>query len=80
MVENLRLGFDKIIETSDWMDNETKTEARKKLNTMRTYVSHPDWLYNITEIDEYYEDVSPKLLLNLKHTFTVPKEKHETRD
>ncbi|KAK7603104.1 hypothetical protein V9T40_003103 [Parthenolecanium corni] len=71
MVENLRLGFDKIIETSDWMDNETKTEARKKLNTMRTYVSHPDWLYNITEIDEYYEDytIYPKDMLKTIYLF-----------
>lgn len=57
MVVNLKHGFDDIIEKSDWMDSDTKKAARKKLGLMRAYISHPEWLSNISSVNEYYEDV-----------------------
>ncbi|XP_058800184.1 neprilysin-2-like [Phymastichus coffea] len=54
IVYNLRDYLHHMIEQTDWMDEETKLMALKKLNTMKSSVGYPVELENDKNVNEYY--------------------------
>ena len=60
MVENVRRAYESRINNLDWMDDETKVQAIKKLNGMTVKIGYPDkWKdYSTLKIgDSYYQNV-----------------------
>ncbi|CAG7731463.1 unnamed protein product, partial [Allacma fusca] len=51
MVENLRTAFKELLDEADWMDEETKANADKKVNVMKQFMAYPDWLFNQTRLE-----------------------------
>ncbi len=68
MVADVRYAFGKVVEAAEWMDNDTRTVALEKSSTMRTYISHPLWLYNVSALDEFYASVRFRFIYVLKNT------------
>lgn len=52
LVANLRLAFEERIAANDWMDEETKAQARRKLDTFEPKIGYPEkWIdYSSLEI------------------------------
>lgn len=42
MVENLKTAFDRRIDNLDWMSDETRTAAKRKLSTLTVSIGHPE--------------------------------------
>lgn len=78
IVDNIRDEFEKILQTVDWMDDETRAAAMEKLAKMATYIGYPDEIKNVTLLEEYYDglEIDPEhyleSYLKLK-AFTVKK-------
>lgn len=47
-----------ILESIDWMGNETKLMALKKVKSMDAYIAYPEQILNQTLVDQFYETVS----------------------
>ena len=56
MVENIKNEFKNIIKQSDWMDDESKKSAKIKADLIESFISHPDYIYNDTYLNEIYKD------------------------
>ncbi|KAF5306388.1 hypothetical protein FQA39_LY08897 [Lamprigera yunnana] len=54
LVDSLRNEFNRILKTVDWMDEETRGQAQKKLLKMNARVGYPSELLNDAKIEEYY--------------------------
>ncbi|KAG9509324.1 Neprilysin-2 [Fragariocoptes setiger] len=54
MVNYIRREFVKILNEVDWMDDETKQEARDKAHNIASYIGYPDELLNDTMIEQLY--------------------------
>ena len=74
MTQYLRRSFAKILDDVNWMDNETKNKARKKLTKMKEHMAYPDELLYNEKVDEVYSALDPdeedyvgNTLKNLKH-------------
>ncbi|CAD5231523.1 unnamed protein product [Bursaphelenchus xylophilus] len=50
-------GLMALINTTGWMDSETKENAITKLNKVENIIGFPDILRNSTQIDDYYKDL-----------------------
>ena len=59
MTQYLRRSFAKILDDVNWMDNETKSKARKKLANMKEHMAYPDELLNSEKVDEVYSGLDP---------------------
>ena len=57
MIGYLRKAFAQIVRNLDWMDDETKVEALKKLDKMDQYIAYPNEVLDQTTIDEYYKEL-----------------------
>uniref|UniRef100_A0A1A9X1W5 Neprilysin, neutral endopeptidase 2 n=1 Tax=Glossina brevipalpis TaxID=37001 RepID=A0A1A9X1W5_9MUSC len=55
MVMNIRNVFHKILEEVDWMDDSTRKEAIKKVESMSVHIGYPDELLDNNKLAEYYE-------------------------
>ena len=58
MIKNIKLEMEKQIEDSNWLDEESKTFAKDKLNSMSVFLGFPDWYKNKTAVINYYKGVS----------------------
>ena len=56
MIEDLRESFRKMLKANDWMDADTKQTALEKADQMLSLIGFPDFLYNDTQLDQYYEN------------------------
>ncbi|CAD5210385.1 unnamed protein product [Bursaphelenchus okinawaensis] len=54
MVKDLREAFRTMLEENTWMKAETKQYALKKAEEMQALIGYPDFVFNDTELDEYY--------------------------
>lgn len=61
MVNNIRGVFSQILDGVEWMDDMTKKEAQRKLNSMTTHIGYPDEMLDNEKLEEYYRklDVNP---------------------
>ena len=53
--EYLRRSFHQMLEVTEWMGDEAKEMARKKLKSMKQNIAYPDEMLNQTIMDQYYE-------------------------
>ncbi|XP_077550022.1 neprilysin-1-like [Haemaphysalis longicornis] len=53
-------AFNDTLRQSTWMDAETRSEAKLKLQEMGRKIGYPDWLLNPTSLDEFYKYI-PRL-------------------
>lgn len=60
MVGYIRREFTNILEEVDWMDDETRQEAKEKANAISSYIGYPDELLNDTLIEELYSGLDLK--------------------
>ena len=51
----LRRAFHKMLEDTEWLGEDAKKMAKKKLKEMKQNIAYPDELLNKTIIDEYYQ-------------------------
>ncbi|KAK0169103.1 hypothetical protein PV327_002849 [Microctonus hyperodae] len=58
MIANVREEMAKQIESSNWMDDDTKTIAKEKLNAMDIYIGFPDWYKNETSVLNSYKGLA----------------------
>ncbi|CAJ0606402.1 unnamed protein product [Cylicocyclus nassatus] len=54
IAKNLKEEFGKNLNAIDWIDDETKVEALKKLDKMLLEIAYPKLALNIEELDKYY--------------------------
>lgn len=62
--ETLTESFSKIVQSSDWMDDQTKKIALEKLIKMKSKIGYPLRLTSTDYIDELYKRVPPVTLQN----------------
>ncbi|KAI1699239.1 peptidase family m13 domain-containing protein [Ditylenchus destructor] len=58
MIEDLRGSFRIMLNENDWMMEETKVYALEKANEMLSLIGFPDFIYNDTQLDEYYANLT----------------------
>ena len=58
MTQYLRDATSKMLEEVDWMDDETKDEAKKKLKNMKHFIGYPDEVLNKEKIDDFYKGLN----------------------
>lgn len=63
LAKRLMSVFNKTLQTIEWMDNTTRSAAEEKLTKMGAKIGYPDWLNNLTYLEELYRFV-PQLPLN----------------
>ncbi|XP_065355214.1 neprilysin-2 isoform X2 [Calliphora vicina] len=54
MVNNIRGVFNQILDEVQWMDEMTKQEAKRKLQSMTTHIGYPDEMLDNDKLEEYY--------------------------
>ena len=59
MTKYLRRSFSKILDDAEWMDEETKNKARKKLDNMKEHMAYPNELLNRAKVDGAYSELHP---------------------
>lgn len=57
MVNRIRYEMKLILNNAEWMDDETRQSALKKLRTMSTFIGYPDELMDNAKIEKYYENL-----------------------
>lgn len=60
MVTDIKEAFAEIIESRDWMDEDTKTAAMDKLQRMSVNIAYPNELMNDHIVTEYYKGLHVK--------------------
>lgn len=55
MAEEIRKEIEVEISRTNWMNRETKTLARNKLNLMEVLIGYPDWYNSSTDLSESYD-------------------------
>lgn len=56
MIQDLRASFRAMLAVNDWMDPGTKEYALTKAEQMLSLIGFPDFLYNDTQLDDYYKN------------------------
>ena len=51
MISYIRESFGRILDNLPWMDAETKTQAKKKLEKMDQFIAYPDELTDQESVD-----------------------------
>lgn len=57
MIHSIRQAFNELLDENDWMDNETRSVAKEKANSMNERIGYPDILTNATELEKEYANV-----------------------
>ena len=57
MIRNIRDAFSELLERIDWMDDNTKNVAREKVASIAEKIGYPEYIFNDTAINLYYEGV-----------------------
>lgn len=60
MVSYIKREFNNILDEVDWMDDETRQEAKAKADAISTYIGYPDELLNDTLIEDLYSGLELK--------------------
>lgn len=67
MVDDIRNEFINILHNVTWMDNETRTKAIKKAESLTTHIGYPNELADNEKLEEFYDnlEIEPdNILLN----------------
>lgn len=54
----VKLGMQSMIDSLDWMDDESKSGAYAKIRDLVVNVAYPNFLVNDTALDAYYEPLA----------------------
>lgn len=76
MVDAIQSSYRQLIVENDWLDNQTRVEALKKLDNVRKNVAYPPWLLNNRELDSYYnlkKNEVRQFLSRRNYLVTLPK-------
>ncbi|KAL3123466.1 hypothetical protein niasHT_004638 [Heterodera trifolii] len=57
MIEDLRGAFQQMLVANDWMDTDTREFAMEKAQQMINLIGFPDFLFNDTQLDDYYKNL-----------------------
>ncbi len=57
MIANLKMAFKSLVNDATWMDLETKSIAKDKVDAMIEFVGYPPWNKNKKEVEDYYNGV-----------------------
>ncbi|XP_037943545.1 neprilysin-3-like [Teleopsis dalmanni] len=79
MLKDIRLAFEKLVRSTNWMDAETKRQTLQKSAEMKSFIGFPDWLTNATELNEYYEGVYVNETKHLENMIGVLRWQMQTR-
>ena len=55
--KHIRRAFAKILNELEWMDDDTKKEARKKLSKMKEFIAYPEEILIKEKVDGFYADL-----------------------
>ncbi|XP_055355687.1 neprilysin-1-like [Paramacrobiotus metropolitanus] len=55
MIHMIREAFLELMDEQKWMDDETASKAKEKANHMNEKIGYPDFLLNVTQLNEEYE-------------------------
>ena len=69
MISYIRASFGKLLDEITWMDNETKTEAKRKLEKMDQFIAYPDELLDQNIVDGLNEGIIYQKRNFLNHYF-----------
>jgi len=58
LIQLLHESFYQLLDENDWMDSNTKQEAKNKLDLMSQNVAYPDWTMDDTKLEQYYDTVN----------------------
>ncbi|KAE8752204.1 hypothetical protein FOCC_FOCC000997 [Frankliniella occidentalis] len=58
MLGDVKSVFQEMVADLDWMDAPTKAATLDKVKAMKSFVGFPEWLLNVTLLDEYYEGIN----------------------
>ncbi|XP_043520500.1 neprilysin-11-like isoform X1 [Frieseomelitta varia] len=66
MLDDIKQAFASMVSRTDWMDQRTKMATLEKNENMISQIGFPDWLFDETVLNEYYEgiDLSETRYLN----------------
>lgn len=56
IINNVRSIFTNTLENLDWMTEEVKKSALKKMAAMTNHIAYPEELMDDSKIEEYYKD------------------------
>jgi endothelin-converting enzyme len=54
LITNIRQMFDENLNTLEWIDEQSKIEAKKKLRKITEKVGYPDFINNKTKLNERF--------------------------
>lgn len=57
MMENIHKAFEKIVNESKWMDDESKSKTLYKARKMKEIIGYPDFVLDTDFLDDFYSDV-----------------------
>lgn len=57
LVSKIMVTFNETLQSIRWMDNKTREAAEEKLRKMGTKIGYPEWLFNMTYIEQLYRYV-----------------------
>lgn len=58
MLRTIQKALEENIDKSNWLDEEEKSIAKDKLNSMRIFMGVPSWFKNETAIIDVYKGVN----------------------
>ena len=57
MIVNLKKAFKTLVNDATWMDSDTKSIAKDKVDAMIEFVGYPPWIKNQKALEDYYNEV-----------------------
>lgn len=57
ITSNVAKALIDVIQLRTWMDDKTKQRATEKANLLKQLVAYPDWVLNVTAMNDYYKDL-----------------------
>ena len=78
LVKNIRSTFEKLIQSKDWIDDETKPKALEKLKGIKAIIGWSDWLADDDLFAKEYHFLSKSNLTNLAGLFDLAFYYHES--
>ena len=57
MIANLKKAFKSLVDDATWMDSDTKSIAKDKVDAMIEFVGYPPWIKNKKSVEDYYNGV-----------------------
>jgi predicted metalloendopeptidase len=59
LTTNVARALKNTIGVKTWMDDDTKRKAKDKVALLKQLIAYPDWVKNISAMNEYYKGAAP---------------------